>query len=227
MHGFKRHSGSDIAYPVAGLFSAFLMEETNRWDYLDLYRDLSGQFDSINGMTEHQVQQVFVKAIKADSWSDLEKKFNEFSQERITDKAVVLPGALDGGKSILKESQFEVRSDKNWVSFECWGKPAQPVAGNILFDPVEELAGTSSGMFEEQYPQEFLFEGYRFGVRYDQNEVGLYDYATNYLMAKYIWGISPSEKYFDSTQNRISVRFRKELFNGKLPSEGSFKLLPR
>ena len=227
MKGFKRHSGSDIAYPVAGLFSAFLMEETNRWDYLDLYRDLSGPFDSLNGMTEQQVQQVFVKAIKADSWSDLEKKFNEFCQERITEKAVVLPGAIDGGKSILKEDQFEIRSDKNWVSFECWGKPAQPVAGNILFDPVGDLANAGSSMFEEQYPQEFVFEGFRFGVRYDQNEVGLYDYATNYLMAKYIWGISPSEEYYDSTQNQISVRFRKELFNGQLPSGDSFKLLPR
>ncbi len=226
MQGFKRHSGSDIAYPVAGLLSAFIIEETNRWDYLDLYRDLSGPFERINGMTEQQLQQLLVKAIKADSWPDFEKKFNEFSQNRVTKDAVVMPGGLDGGKSILKESQFEVRSDKNWVSFECWGKPAQPVAGNILFSPVDELAETNSSMFEEQYAQEFSFEGYRYGVRYDQNEVGLYDYATNYLIAKYIWGISPSEKYFDSTQNRIAIRFRKGLFNGQFPTESSFKLLP-
>ena len=64
-------------------------------------------------------------------------------------------------------------------------------------------------------------------MRFDRNEAGLYDYATNQLVAKYIWGITPSEEYFNAEQHTISIKFRKSLLNERLPGEEDYRLLPR
>jgi hypothetical protein len=81
-------------------------------------------------------------------------------------------------------------------------------------------------MFEEQYADKRPFEGYRFGVRFDANEAGLYDYAANHVLAKYILGITPSDEYFDPDQNKITIRLKKSLVGDMLPSENDCKLVP-
>ena len=80
-------------------------------------------------------------------------------------------------------------------------------------------------MFIEQYRSEIPFEGHRYGVRFDANEAGLYDYATNMLLAKYIAGVDPSDDYIDQQNHKVAFRIRKNLTNGVLPSETGYKFL--
>jgi len=80
-------------------------------------------------------------------------------------------------------------------------------------------------LFNEQYEGAMPFEGYRYGLRFDTNEAGLYDYVTNQLVAKYIWGITPSDDYKNAEGTSIAVKFRKSLCEKAIPSEGSYKLL--
>jgi len=80
-------------------------------------------------------------------------------------------------------------------------------------------------LFAKQYSGGSVFEGYRYGIRYDQNEVGLYDYATGQLLAKYIWGITPSDEYFDEPNNRVMVKFRSALIDNDFLQAGQIKLL--
>ena len=97
--------------------------------------------------------------------------------------------------------------------------------GNLVFDPIDELKGQVSSLLESQYGDGTLVDGFRYGVRYDQNEAGLYDYVTNQLLAKYIWGITPSEEYFDADNKTIAVRFRKSILNGVVPEKDHCRLL--
>jgi hypothetical protein len=140
---------------------------------------------------------------------------------------VALPGYGKPGKKIIDDTRFTVSDDGDWLAFEFVAAPGDTLCqGNLVFGPSDSLKGQVSSLFESQYHDGTLVDGYRYGVRYDQNEAGLYDYVTNQLVAKYIWGITPSEDYFSAGQKKIAVRFRKSLLNGLLPERGQCRLLP-
>ncbi|MDF1544097.1 MAG: hypothetical protein P1R58_03225 [bacterium] len=225
MSGFEENATSDIVYPVAGLISSYLIDEIGMEKYMNLYWAASWSFESIDALSEEQVRKLLITALGLETWDDFREGLAAYGEKRTTEYADMLPGAIEKGKRIVENEKMTIRADGTWISFECSAPPGTPVAGNVLFDEVEGLTGSKSELFEEQYQSEIPFESYRFGVRYDQNEAGLYDYATNHLVAKYIWGISPSELYFDSTANQVSFKVRKKLLDQKLPSQDHYKLL--
>jgi hypothetical protein len=227
MSGFMSESGADIVYPVAGVFCGYLIERLGMERVLELYVRLSGKFDYVNGLTTQDIQNIIVEAVDADDWSGLINGFNAYITRYVDRQMVALPGSGRKGSTVVKEDHFTVREAGDWIAFEFTGEPSDSVCeGNLVFAPVEELAGHVSTMFESQYGASQPFEGYRFGVRYDRNEIGLYDYAANLLVAKYIWGITPSDDYYDAERNKIMVRFRKSLLKGRLPRKGQCRLLP-
>ncbi|RME32092.1 MAG: hypothetical protein D6800_00155, partial [Candidatus Zixiibacteriota bacterium] len=95
----------------------------------------------------------------------------------------------------------------------------------LFFGKDKRLVGQKSHLFDEQFGTNVPFEGYRYAVRFDQFEAGLYDYATNELIAKYIYGIDPTGDYFDADANRVTIKFRRALTDGVLPFDGDYKLI--
>ncbi|MBU0983338.1 MAG: hypothetical protein KKA42_05680, partial [candidate division Zixibacteria bacterium] len=87
------------------------------------------------------------------------------------------------------------------------------------------LTGQQSSLFKEQTSNGAVPEGYRYGVQFDQNEAGLYDYATNQLLAKYIWGITPSPDYFDAEKGTVRICFKKDILKKTLPESGHCTLV--
>jgi hypothetical protein len=87
---------------------------------------------------------------------------------------------------------------------------------SFLFFKDSTFGSHTSLLFNEHFMGAVPFEGYRYGVRIDQNEAGVYDYAGNILTGKFILGISGSDHYYDTLSNTVTVRFRKSLF-GRLP----------
>jgi hypothetical protein len=223
---FESHSGADISYPVAGLFTAYLIDRMGRDRYLDLYLKLSGDFETVYSQTVPEVKQILVEAAKTDDWDKFLQGFDEYITEATGDKAVIRPGHLKKGKELARGDNYVVRAHKKWVGFEFSFEGNHPATGNLLFGHDDRLNGIGSILHGEQYGPETEIEGYRYGVRFDQNEVGLYDYATSHLMAKYIWGITPSDDYYDADNNKITVMFRKELLPKEWPSGDDVKLLP-
>ena len=96
----------------------------------------------------------------------------------------------------------------------------------MFFGHDKRLDGESSPLFEEQFQGSQPFDGYRYAVRFDRNEAGLYDYGTNELVAKFIWGITPLEGYYDAVANRINIKFKTEVLDDRLPDFKDYKFLP-
>jgi len=224
MRGFESESSADIVYPVAGVFSAFLVDELGLDKYFLLYLRLSGRFDEVDSLTSDDVKAAIAE-MAGREWEEVSVDFMAFRNERTDKHLVALPGGLEKGKVIVQSDDFVVSKDKHWIAFEFTPDSAEgPPSGGFLFAPVDGFAGQKSLLYQEQFPGE-QFDGYRFGVVYDQNEAGLYDYATNQLMAKFIWGLSPSDNYFDADANKITIKFRKDLLNKQLPRKNEYKLL--
>jgi hypothetical protein len=63
-------------------------------------------------------------------------------------------------------------------------------------------------MFEEHLP-ESEYNSACYGVRFDMNECGFYDYRTNTLKAKLVSSFFPEKKYFDAENKTIRFSLKK------------------
>ena len=223
---FMGGSGADISYPVAGLFTTYLMDKLGEKKFFELYRAASGNFDRVSGLDVDDIHDLFVEATGKKDWLDVTLDFNDYLKKHVAEKSAAEPGAPDKGKVVIENGEYRVVENKEWIAFEFTDKRPDPAKGNLVFGQINFPDSNRSMLFDEQYRGELPFEGYRFGVRYDQYEAGLYDYVTNQLVAKYIWGITPSPDYFNQDKNTVMIRFRKDLVGDRLSDVVKCKLLP-
>ena len=223
---FMQGSGADLSYPVAGLFVTYLMDRLGDNKFFELYRVASGNYEQVSRLSVDDIHDMLVSSTGNKDWLDLTLDFNDYLKKHMAERASAEPGAPDKGKVVIENGDYRVVQDKDWIAFEFTDKRPDPAKGNLVFGHINLPDSGRSMLFDEQYRGELPYEGYRFGVRFDQYEAGLYDYVTNQLVAKYIWGITPSPDYFNQDKNTVMIRFRKNLMDGKLSDVEQCKLLP-
>lgn len=226
MNGFATFAGADIAYPVAGVFVYFLLDRLGLEKFLDVYLAVSGEFNAINSLSPPQIQQQFADLCGFDSWSAVVADLDRYLDETLARQAVARPGVSDKGKVVCTGKDFRVLNDKEWLGFEFTIPESDTLAGTLLWGQDQRLLKGASTLFQEHFGETMPFGGYRYGVRFDRNEAGLYDYGTNQLMAKYIWGITPSENYLDESSRTIRIQFKRDIVNEVIPREDDFYRLP-
>ncbi|HWR84148.1 MAG TPA: hypothetical protein VN285_12675 [Candidatus Deferrimicrobium sp.] len=224
--GFESHAASDIAYPVAGLFTTYLLRQSNPRSFKHAYLALSGSREEVDTLGDSAVRREILAAVKQSSWTDLMQDFESYVKSHAAADATVQPGSAGDTRTIVNAGAFAISDNRDWLVFEFAANAGEPLSGNLLFGPDVRLSGAVSAMFEEQYQDRQGFDGYRYGIRFDANESGLYDYAANLLLEKYIVGISPAGEYLSPGRDKITVRFRKSLFGAILPTEKTCKLIP-
>lgn len=223
---FSEVAQADIAYPVAGQFVSFLMERIGFGKFFQMYREFSGSSETVYGFDTEDVRSKLLQYTDHKDWLDLTLDFGRQIELAIKEEAVIAPGTGNKAREILSRPGFRVLEDDDWFCFEFSSEATGPPLGNLLFGPAHEGEPLVSSLFENQYHGQLDREGYRFGIRYDQFEAGLYDYLTNELAAKYILGIAPSADYFDPEQNIIRLRIRKSLIHNFISGSVSCRLLP-
>ncbi len=227
MRRFQKQATADMAYPASGLFTAYLLDRLGYDRYFELYRTLSNPvYDSVLFMKAPRVKTILYETVGEKSWGDLMKSFNNFIKPYASVDAAFAPGGISNGREIINDDNLKIKQNKHWIAVTITGNGTDFPTGNIMFDKEEKLQNIRSLLFEEQYEGKQQFPGFRYGLRFDGNEAGLYDYATNQLIAKYIWGITPSDSYKDDKTKTISFKFKKELSNGVVPWKGEYTLLP-
>lgn len=226
MNGFANFAGADIGYPVAGVFSYYLVDKLGLDGYWKLYRSFSDEFNIINSMSVPQIQQQFADQCGFGSWADLTADLDDYLSSTLARQAVALPGGSEGGKELVTGEDFTVSNHGDWLDFTFTLPESDSLTGTLLWGMDCRLANSASTLFDEHFGGEMPFGGYRYGVRFDRNEAGLYDYGTNQLMAKYIWGITPSEKYVDEKTHSIHIRFKKSIVGDVVPKDGDYYRLP-
>jgi hypothetical protein len=224
--GFQSNDGSDIAYPVAGVFVSYLLERLGPDKFYQLYLSLSADPVVLDTMNHVQLKLAFSQALGKPDWQAVMSDFDTYISHTLPSFGVALPGLPGSCKTIIKDSLVVVSQDKNWLAFEFHSDTSKPPQGNFLFGTDPKLQGHQSFLFAEQYGNQVPYQGYRYGVRFDSNEVGLYDYGTNELVAKYIWGITPSDKYYDSTAQVVRIRFKRSALHDVVMKDNDYRMLP-
>lgn len=210
---FSNYSGADIAYPVAGVFSGYLLDRLGLDRYLQLYLAFSGSFEELNAMTTADVQGKLASLTDQADWAAVMTSFDDYLDTYDARHGVARPGGLAKGKTVASAADYSITADGDWLGFDFPCPTADTVAGTILWGKDDRFDGGQSALFKEQFQKDRVFGGYRYSVRFDQFEVGLYDYATNQLLAKYIWGITPSDAYYDEPSRTVHVCFKKSMVN--------------
>jgi hypothetical protein len=208
---FSNYSGADIAYPVAGVFTGYLLDRMGLDRYLQLYLAFSGSFEELNALTTADVQTKIAELTGQADWDAVMTGFNEYLDQYSQKHGVARPGGLAKGKALVTNAAYAVSTEGDWVAFDFTCPATDTVAGTILWGKDDGFGGGQSALFKEQFRTDRVFGGYRYSVRFDQFEVGLYDYASNQLLAKYIWGITPSDDYYDEPTRTVHVCFKKAM----------------
>ena len=128
-------------------------------------------------------------------------------------------------KALFESPAINITEKDGWLSLTVKDTTGSP-QGNILVGKDSALDGKVSSLFDEQYQAREKLDSHRYGIRFDRNEAGVYDYATNHLLAKYIWGITPSENYYSDTDNTLHLRFKKDLIGGADIAPDKIRVLP-
>ena len=171
-------------------------------------------------MKRAEVQEVLIAARGMKSWEEFRKDFDLYASDRKLRSSVSAAGVPKPGKALFSDQHNAVSVDGDWLCFTVQADSGANPHGSFFFYKNAKFGASKSQLFDEQFQGSVPFEGYRYGVRVDQNEAGVYDYAANALVGKFILGISGSEGYYDTTSNVVTVRFRKSLLGKQLPATG-------
>jgi len=224
MERFEKHATADMAYPMSGMFCSFVIDKIGVEKFLDLYLQLSGNYDTLYNMSPSDVEMIFTKALGMADWMIIQEEFGNYINQIGNTDTPFKPGIDENGKIVLENDQIKVTEKDDWLSFRITNTNDSIPNGTFLFGKDEELDGSRSLLFEEQQDDNITMDGFRYGLVFDVNEAGLYDYATHLLLGKYIFGLTPSDEYQTIDNNTISLKFNKRLSGNTLPSEEDHKL---
>ncbi len=215
---------SDITFPIEACLIDHIYKSLGNDKFFQLYRSLSGDIGFVNNLTADEVKNIIANSFEQ-SWAEFKKQFEDIIARDNYHGGQILPGQIETNRELLNDGGLVVSSSDDWLQINYTDQNGQNREANLMFFKPASLEGKISALFNEQYKKEQEYKGYRFGIRIDMNEIGLYDYATNQLKAKYVYNFAPDPAYFDSTSGKISAYFDIKLLDGILPGDSDYEII--
>jgi len=199
-------AAGDVTSPVGACLSKYIYLQFGEDIYFELYRLLSGDYEFVTGLTPEQIKQSMTSTVDLE-WSDFLAGFHGFMEKRRQCHGLIHPGNVETDKILIDRDGLILSASDKWLKIEYKNYPEEHLEVNLLLDRDSVLTEKASMLFDEQYKDRYSFEGYRYGIKLDKNEIGLYDYATNQIKAKFIDDPGGELLYYDSVQHKVSAYF--------------------
>lgn len=217
-------AASDITFPIDACLIDYLYSSLETAKFFDLYRALSGDRKIADIMTMEEIKTAMAAPFKM-SWPEFKTGFEEYISSRTSHGGRIFPGKVATDREIINEKGLIISVSDKWLMVSYSATSGQSQEASLLFDQPERLKDKKSDLFDEQYGETEIYTGYRFGIRLDMNEIGLYDYATNQLKAKYVYNFAPDPGYYDSTSNEINAYLDISLLDDILPGKSVYEII--
>jgi hypothetical protein len=215
---------SDITFPVEAYLVNYIFISLDKDKFFRLYRVLSGDFNHIKDLKTVDIETAIAESFEI-SWPEFRNRFEEFVSSDKLYGGQIFPGETKTDRILLDLDGLAISASDKWLQISSAGNNKENPEANLLFNRQTALEGKNSALFKEQYRDTREFEGYRYGIMVDANEIGLYDYALNQLKAKYVFNFTPNPAYFDSAGHKISAFFDIKLLEGNLPGQQDYELI--
>ncbi len=217
--GFHIKIGSpDMSYPVSGLLADFLINEFGIEAFKDIYLDLSGDISSVRSFTVNDIKKT-ISDKTSRSWDSLTAFFDKY--RRRYSSSGIDPVVEEGrGQLIdsLKSSEYEIKIYDSGGKYLFELNSFNKIGGGVILLKPKEKSVTGiyqSWMFAEHLPER-QFNEERYGIVFDQNEMGLYNYYLNRLEAKAIFDFSPEDTYFFNDNRTLKFYINKNIIKGNI-----------
>lgn len=214
--------GADWTYAPSGVLVAYLLDELGGERFLDLYRLLSGDYAELARLTEGEIRGRLCVGAGRD-WPELERELGGYV-------AALSCGGITPVAAPEGEVEFQVaagecvftatREGPWWYgSISGWDGASRRA---VLFTSTDAGAGPrDSRLYAEQFGDR-PYSGESFALVLAPGEVGLYDFRTDLLIAKYVEGFCPDRPLVAGPQGRVTFRMPASL----LPAVESAKGWP-
>jgi hypothetical protein len=216
----KKCDSPDISYPMCGLFLDLLISRIGIDSLKKLYLEVSGNESKLYGITLDDVKELISSFFSA-KWPeilgifDIHRRKFESSGIKPAPEAVTSPPDIEtrfsGGVvriwDIKNQYLFEIRAEESIAS------------GVILLKSKKDSISPAyrSWMYSEHLPGRD-YNSEMFGIVFTSSEIGLYNYFTNHLLAKYVSGFFGNESLLSGDGKSIRFYLDKQTIKSELSS---------
>jgi len=206
-HGFHGH-GADLTYAPAGLLAGYLLDVLGGDGFLSLYRDLSGDLADVQALEAATVRDR-IRASAGMAWQDLRSAFDGY-MEGLSCGGIRTADPGDG--PIVAEVQgsglaLTIRDRGLWL--RCVVETDTPPASGALL-LLGDRPGPASRLRAERFPER-PDTAARGALVFSQEEIGLYDFRTDLLLAKFVAGFCQDVAVASRDGGRLDFMIRRDV----------------
>jgi len=208
----------DFSYPLSVAVMATIYDETSPVDVSALVGKLSGSMREVEAMTLQDVSEA-LKSTTGKDWGDWKKLATErtMSGRHPNLKTGV---TSDSGVTVFESGTIDylitVKHDAGWYNVVV-----KPIKDDPLMSGMIVVRGGlglkfdayKSFLWKEQFDNT-RYTTQLYSIQFSQEEVGIYDYTTNRLVAKYVSSFDSSGSLIQD--GAVTFRFRDDIFPGGL-----------
>ncbi len=196
--GFQQNNTS-LTYPLAGLYTRFLIDTLGIPAYLDLYRRYSASPDIISGQSIPESE-----LPSAAGW-------NRFIHDFLNRSRLVrLAESRESGSSpFIKEYSFEIGDDDEYYRFR--------VKDTLLITTNPQLRAYQSSLFTTLFPAR-LYHSEKYAIIADSSEISVYNLYSNILIAKYARAFALPQIKIKTINGLYCFAIKKTVFDESLPA---------
>ncbi len=185
---------ASMTYPVAGLYVKFLINSLGISEFINLYRHYSTTIDSINTISINST-----KLPTQEKWEEFvhqQSGTNFIHISNIDEQSCATPLYSDSNSSICETENEYIFRVKNSISIRV----------------NENSENYSSKLFRDLFPKR-KFQNEKYIIMANSDEVSVYNFYTNSLMAKYVKGFSAKGKSVMQKKGYFYFSIKKSLFD--------------
>lgn len=184
-----------MSYPVSGLYNKFLIDEIGIDKYLNLYRKYSTIEDKINGLS------IDLSEIPSEgAWQNFVNSYSDSS-------LIISEPDTEKFKMVFQKKNYKISSNDKYYSFKI---------KDTLFLFSKNLSNEyNSKLFHELFPLK-NYTGEKYTVIADSNEVSVYNFYSNNLIAKYVRGFSVTQQPVKFENGFFNFLLSKRLFDEQI-----------
>lgn len=219
-NGFHRKvNNADITYPLSALLVGYLLDSLGIDQWRQLYLDLSGTDQVVQSLTVENVKSKIETACTK-PWASIDTSFSiwwpQYLSIGIVPTSQEIGGQLWSGTDPQEGINFK---DEGEAIYFRVAVPAGKTGGFALITTPSSGIESEfvSGLFGKHLPDE-KYAGEHYGLRFTPDEIALYDFYTNELVASYVQGFSASpdgssDSHWDPESQTYSFSIARSLLD--------------
>ncbi|HDS01888.1 MAG TPA: hypothetical protein ENO22_15195 [candidate division Zixibacteria bacterium] len=203
----EKTGGPDFGYTLSAYFVGYLVEELGIGGVLDIYLQLSGDGEFVDTCSMNTVKSILENQTGRD-WQSLESGFEDyFNQVEFNMDLVEKASGNVLYQSGTPGISVSLYMDGDYLILDAYANDEGSAvnAAMLLNNTGADITGNyRSSLFEKHFPER-EYDGQYYGLIFGPEELGVYNYLTNEIAAKYISSLADPDQQVDPSHITFKI----------------------